>query len=463
MKVRVVVLLSSIVSAAGLIALPAAAGEQVCNGQTATIAGSSASESLEGTPGDDVIVGGGGVDEITGGAGNDLICAGPRADEVSGGPDADRIYGSKGDDTLGGDGGPDFISGGDHDDDLTGGEGADVLHGKALDDVLAGGPGDDRLVGSNAPGIDVVDFSTAPEGIEADLQEGSATGEGDDTLVLIDGATGSYFNDLFFGSPNSDSLQGGPSDPLPNTHDGNDILVGRGGDDRLWATDGDDDMSGSFGDDLLYTPKNPSETTFGVVVFGGDNGDDHLIAAHHNAGVQIDLEAGTVESGEWFALESQVENVTGTDFDDELAGTDKPNRIKALGHAENGDLIEGRAGGDELQAEGAFAFEPSGEDVIHAGDGYDRVYAGIGPDTVFGGNGNDFINGNGALGGDEGNGPKTFHGEAGDDILWGSFFDDVLLGGSDVDVFFASEGEDTCDVEAGEQAQSCELSPPPKS
>ncbi len=83
-----------------------------------TITGTSRSDRLRGTRGDDVICGLGGDDVIDG---------------------------RDGDDAIMGDAGNDRIEGGDDDDTLYGGEGDDRLDGEDGRDVLSGGPGADRL------------------------------------------------------------------------------------------------------------------------------------------------------------------------------------------------------------------------------------------------------------------------------------------------------------------------------
>ena len=99
-----------------------------CQGEVATITGTSDADDLVGTAGRDVIVAYGGADQIRAGGGDDLICAGKGADQVHGGPGGDRIYGQDGDDVLAGDRGNDIIWGGSGFDSARGGRGSDTCH-----------------------------------------------------------------------------------------------------------------------------------------------------------------------------------------------------------------------------------------------------------------------------------------------------------------------------------------------
>lgn len=117
-----------------------------------TITGTSRSDTLVGTSGDDVICGLGGNDTIVGGKGDDVI---------RGGAGSDSLRGGSGDDVISGDAGRDNLSGGNGDDALNGGTGVDVLRSGAGDDTCASDTADRQLdscgIDGDAPTIRFLD------------------------------------------------------------------------------------------------------------------------------------------------------------------------------------------------------------------------------------------------------------------------------------------------------------------
>ncbi|NNE73633.1 MAG: calcium-binding protein [Acidimicrobiales bacterium] len=111
-----------------LLAVAPASAAAKCNGQLATITGTSGDDVIYGTPGRDVINAFAGNDTIYGYRGNDVIC---------GGNGNDIIRGGKGNDLVIGGNGVDQIRGGLDDDDLRGTNGTGSI---------SGGGGVDRCV-----------------------------------------------------------------------------------------------------------------------------------------------------------------------------------------------------------------------------------------------------------------------------------------------------------------------------
>jgi Ca2+-binding RTX toxin-like protein len=97
-----------------------------CEGETATISGTSGNDNIVGTPNRDVIVGFGGNDRILGLGGNDRICGDDGNDRIDGGPGDDRVFGLA------------------DNDDLSGGPGDDFIMGETGTDSIDGGPGFDK-------------------------------------------------------------------------------------------------------------------------------------------------------------------------------------------------------------------------------------------------------------------------------------------------------------------------------
>jgi len=161
-------------------------------------------------------------------------------------------FGGSGDDTVIGTVSDNMLSGGDGDDDLFGGNG---------DDTLIGGLGADDFDGG--AGSDTVDYSSATEGVWADLQGlvaqmGEALG---DTFVDVENIIGSDFVDRLYGDAADNIISGGAgNDALfgRNGNDtldgglGNDFLIGGSGDDVLAGGEGDDQIQGNLGDDTIF-------------------------------------------------------------------------------------------------------------------------------------------------------------------------------------------------------------------
>jgi Ca2+-binding RTX toxin-like protein len=89
--------------------------------------GTSDSDTIIGTDGDDIINAGGDDDFICGRGGNDIINAGDGDDTVFGGDGNDIMNGGPGDDLLRGEDGHDIING-DGNDDCSGGSDDDIVN-----------------------------------------------------------------------------------------------------------------------------------------------------------------------------------------------------------------------------------------------------------------------------------------------------------------------------------------------
>ena len=205
----------------------------MCLGQPATILGGGGDNVLVGTAGTDVIVALGGADEIRGLVGPDLIC---------GGGGKDVIYGNAGEDRARGDDGADIIRGGPGADRLKGKVGPDTLSGAGGPDRLFGEPGNDRVRGqagadrlSGGPGSDTASFAGAPGKVSVAIAEGTASGDGVDTLIAVESAHGSKYADDLIGDDGANHLAGAA---------GNDLLKGKGGEDALDGGQGDDTCTG---------------------------------------------------------------------------------------------------------------------------------------------------------------------------------------------------------------------------
>jgi Ca2+-binding RTX toxin-like protein len=384
---------------ASSIAIPASAeARPTCQGKRATKVGTPKSDEMRGTKGRDVIVGRGGADLIFGLGGDDIICGSGGGDTLSGGGGHDQVYGQRGGDLVYGDGGNDTIA-----------------SGEGNFEGLIGGSGDDSIDGGSGD-LDFTSYLDAPANMIVDLSAGSATGDGNDTLVAVEG---------IFGSSHDDSINGSAGPNYLTGEAGNDTIVGRGGGNPFFP----DVYRGNAGDDDFT---------------GSSEGIDAAIYSDASAAVVVDLTGGTASGGGGNDTLTDIDSVEATDFADTLTGDDNNNLI--VGGAGD-DRIEGAGGVDEAIF---FGVTPVDVDLVAGtatGQGSDTL---TGIEAVFGTDAADTIRGNGAA--------NTLAGGLGKDQIFGDAGDDFLVGGQGTDTLDGGEGSDTC-VE-GETLISCE-SPSP--
>jgi Ca2+-binding RTX toxin-like protein len=367
-------------------------------GSTAYLYGSYFNEVITGATGNHFIEGGPGINTIdysaaTGGATVNLATG--IASNGWGYTDTlfhfQNVIGSSHNDTITGDGADNVISGGAGNNTLNGGSGTNTLdysndtagvtvnlstgtatngysgtdtisnfqivHGSAYNDsitgdsnsnVFAGGGGADALDGG--AGTDTVDYSEAATGVTVNLSTGTASNDGDgssDTLTSIENLTGSAFNDTLTGDGNANVINGADGNDTIQSGAGNDTVNGGAGNDALIGGTGDDSLDGGSGTDTA----------------------DYTASA---GAVTIILSSGTA-TGEGSDTLSNIENVTGSAFGDQLYGDGAAN------------TLDGGNGNDTLQG-------GAGNDTILGGAGTDTVYGGAGNDSLDGGTGTNIAN-----------------------------------------------------------------------
>lgn len=231
-------------------------------------------------------------------------------------------------------------------------------------------------------------------------------------------------DDELHGLGGNDNLAGGDGADLMYGEDGDDSLYGEGGNDTLHGGAGADGLNGGLGDDFLYGQAGDDVVVLAPAVIGdaigtdyldGGDGVDLLQLAFIPTGVTINLAQTAQQTLAWWGITVtlvNIENATGTDFDDRLYGDSKNNLLVGYG---GNDYMDGSAGDDRLS--GGF-----GDDQLHGGEGDDR------------------------LDGDEGN--DWLYGLSGVDGLYGGDGDDYLLGGYGADIIDGGNGVDTLVVEA---------------
>ena len=436
-----------------------------CMGKKATKVGTNGAETINGTSGNDVIVAKGGDDVINGKGGADLICGGDDSDfifagggndKMNGGPDSDYQFGQGGNDTYKGGPDPDTagfnfssnpvnvdlgagtatgegtdklvdingVFGTTGDDVITGdentnfffaAEGNDTLEGLGNIDLITPGAGDDVVDGGgpNPDGsgfdLDIVYFSDAAQGVTVDLQNETATGEGNDTLTrfesvfgsnLADDITGDGLSNILFGGPGNDTMDGGGGSAIDyagywfaagavdadlstksstgdvkldeegqDIGEGNDTLNGFEGllgsigfNDTLTGDNQDNYLDGDLGDDTL-------DGQGGDDLFLGGGGNDTMIGGN-----------GSFDMADYFCVCDINANLgTGTITGD---GTDTVSSLEAVGAADGDDTLIGDANNNVF-------FGWGGNDVIQGLGGNDELDGGAGTNDLDGGDGND--------------------------------------------------------------------------
>jgi Ca2+-binding RTX toxin-like protein len=388
-----------------------------CFGKPATQVGTPGDDVLDGTGGIDVINGLGGDDQISGFEGRDLLCGGNGQDTIFGDDGQDKLSGGAADDILTGLRGADLLTGGGGEfDALNGGPGDDTIRGgPGLADIVsyfnAGAPGvkadltkgtasggdgrdtlkglevvqgsshDDTLIGDERlnfligalgnDGIDRLDgrggedfaaFFFADRPLDVQLAEGSAKGQGHDTLKHIEGAVGGPLKDAIGGDADPNSLFGGDENDQLVGAGGNDFLSGEAGQDFLGGAGGRDSLAGDAGNDEL--DGGPGADTAGYENAPGS------VAANLNLGGAV---------GEGTDLFTSIEGLTGSRFADSLKGDDRDNGLRG---GDGNDSLSG-LGGDDSILGGA-----SGDD-LRGGDGHDTLLGEQGSNTFNGGRGRD--------------------------------------------------------------------------
>ena len=210
---------------------------------------------------------------------------------------------------------------GDGDDDLEGGAGADVLNG---------GGGDDRAA-----------YWRSDAGVTVDLAAGTARGG------HADGDTLTGIEDIG-GSGHADRLTG---------DNGDNTLQGAGGDDELSGGDGDDWLEGHVGADVL----------------DGGAGEDGAAYWGSDAGVTVNLDAGTASGGHADGdVLTGIERIDGSRHADHLIGGAGRNTFYG---GDGNDSLDGGAGSDWLQGgagDDTFVFG-DGDTISDFGNGADRI------------------------------------------------------------------------------------------
>jgi Ca2+-binding RTX toxin-like protein len=347
---------------------------------------------------------------------------------------------------------------------LIGDDAANVLE-IAQSGILRGGGGGDTLISDGPSGW--ADYGDAT-GVDVDLAAGTATGDGNDTLIGVRNLVGSPGNDTItgiddqasqlLGEAGNDTIVGGPYE---------DLLIGGGGNDDLRGGDGPDDLHGGPGKDLMAGGAGGDDFSGGSGrddIRGGP-GTDGWNASFFSIteqdeppteGASVDLRTGVVGDDGFGTTDaiSGIEDASGTFFADRLIGDDGDNIL--FGSSGN-DRIVGGAGADDLDG-GTGRDTVSYAAASHAVDVDLTAHTatGLGHDTlggievVIGGPDGDLLRGSSA--------DQRLEGHGGNDVLLGRGGGDALVGGPGADAMDGGEGHDTCNGGDGHEdtAKECE-------
>lgn len=354
------------------------------------LTGDTGNNSLEGAAGDDTLAGAAGDDTLNGGDGTDTADFSSAAGSVTvdlnagtatgdgndvlnsievaiGSAQADTLSAGAGQQTLSGGAGDDSLSGGDGTDSLLGGDGNDSLFAEVGNDRLAGGAGDDSIDGGD--GIDTAEFGASATAVTVDLAAGTATGEGNDTLVGIERVEGSNLADVITGDDNNNTLSGAGGD---------DTLNGAGGNDRFGFStveNGNDQIFGGAGTDNLRVDLiDPAGASLTIEDSGNANND-----------VLVSMTAPLNQS----ALLNEVEEVLVLGSSDSaLAGNDTLTVDDLAGTTIGNGGINASLGGGDDQLDASLATTALNVD---GQGGNDTLTSGGGDDTLTGGDGTDLL------------------------------------------------------------------------
>jgi len=306
-----------------------------------------------------------------------------------------------------------MLAGGSGSDIITSGEGADVIMG------------DGTIYINVESGTNTVRFLGEVQGVtDSGKSYDDVIDAGNGNNMIVGGAGGDRItagdgDDLIWGDvSDADSYSGAWSlaEEIPEALHGNDVIHAGGGNDQVAAGGGNDIIFGGDGDDILIGDDGNFPELQGDDYIDGGAGNDRLDGGGGN-----DTLFGGADNDE----------LTGREGDDVLLGGSGDDIL--LGEA-GSDYIDGGDGNDHLQD--AIDADSGDRNTLLGGAGDDLLVAGAGQDTLDGGTGSDKLF--------AGAGDDTLYGGSGDrDYLLGNAGDDTLTGGAGTDFMFGGAGNDT--------------------
>ena len=185
-------------------------------------------------------------------------------------------------------------------------------------------------------------------------------------------AVGGPGNDDLDTANGADTLRGGADDDTLAAGGGSDVVDGDAGNDTVAGASGDDTVAGGAGNDTL----NPG--TGSDLVDGGPGTDLISFLFNRTTGVSVTLDNQRNDGGpdDGGALDDlrNIENVTGSPFDDTLSAAGQATGV-ALNGADGNDRLTGGNAADTLDG-------GSGNDALDGAGGTDTVRGGTGADAI---------------------------------------------------------------------------------
>ena len=232
--------------------------------------------------------------------------------------------------------------GGAGDDELIGNAGVNRLDGGAGADLMAGGAGNDTYIVDQSGDVIIEYIGGGIDTVET--TQNHTLDAGVERLVLTGFGQAGYGNSL--------------ANRLTGT-DGADVLRGFSGDDTLIGNEGADTLWGGAGADVL----------------AGGSGRDRAYYLDAGAGISASLANTSLNTGEAAGdTYTSIEDLTGTNYDDVLAGL-AGNRNNTLRGGGGDDVLKGYSGADRL-------YGNDGDDFLEGGIGGDVLVGGEGRDTA---------------------------------------------------------------------------------
>ena len=309
-------------------------------------------------------------------------------------------------------------------DELHGDQGYDILIGQQGDDRLYGGTGEDDLIG----GHNVVGGTDGNDRIDGGADADVAIGDNGTIMRRrLSNGTWEQYPAPFISTIRDVQLW----DDIDRIG-GNDTLLGRSGDDRLWGQRGNDIMDGGYGDDELMGGLGNDRISGG---FGQDTalGDVGIILRAYTSSGKPQIN----QDGSWHrdvVLLDTAALVASYQLNQLPQSVFQSNQFESL-------LLSGAYNPDSSRVltNGIWDTQAIAVKVFKAGD--DTLFGNAGNDSLYGQGGNDTIDG--------GSGSDTVEGNAGNDALNGGEGDDLVIGDNSFSA--VSYGRDLPQVTRGYQ------------